>query len=307
MVREISTQEKEKEVRFQRIAYFIDSFKKLAMLQSKSCPACGSYNTFHLKRKYLCTSLRLCNDCHLMFRYPKDNLFDNIEYYQSLYQEGFTTSLPDEKHIANLINNDFNNSTKDFSNYIAILKSLRRNTGMSLLDFGCSWGYGTYQLKEAGFNAVGFEISEPRADYGRNLGMKIFSNRNKLKEAYPQGFDILFNAHVLEHLPDFYGVFEWFDSLIKPGGLFIAFCPNGNLKRISIIGEKLHEIWGKKHPMLIDSSFLKFHFTRMGWKSRFSSSPFNLEEIKEWPNGAEVVPNKEIGDELLAAAWKPFY
>ena len=123
----------------------------------KRCPYCDSQCTRLEGRKYLVLQLRRCSDCGLGFRWPKQTAEYSEEYYQESYKEGgFTTELPDKETLDKDIASGFIGSPNDFSSSIGVLKSLLPKG--RVLDYGCSWGYGTYQLQLAGFNAVGSEI-----------------------------------------------------------------------------------------------------------------------------------------------------
>ena len=75
---------------------------------------------------------------------------------------------------------NFSGTPRDINTWIGVLQFLR--PGGRVLDFGCSWGYGTYQLRQAGFDAVGFEVSRPRAKFGREkLGLNIIDSFDELK------------------------------------------------------------------------------------------------------------------------------
>lgn len=291
--------------KYSQAGYLTASLKKVLNFQSKSCPACWSGATLRVKTKYLVTSLRLCTSCGLMFRYPKDNGAENHTFYQWTYQEYHVTALPNEEELALLLERNFSDTDKDFTPYLKVLQTLAGKPGLKVLDFGCSWGYGTYQVRQAGYDAIGFEISEPRAQFGReNLELTILSDRTEAATVFTRAFDIVLASHVLEHLPSLSGVFEWLDAMMKPGALFIVFCPNGNLERAKK-GAKIHRLWGKKHPLLLDAAFLEKKFTQLGWTSRFASSPFDLNRISRWPEDNQEPLSSLLGDELLAAAWKP--
>lgn len=59
-----------------------------------------------------------------------------------------------------------------------------------VLDFGCSRGCGVHQLKQAGYDAFGFEISRPRAELGRcELGVEILDKLEDLQHILLQSID----------------------------------------------------------------------------------------------------------------------
>lgn len=291
--------------KYSQARYLLASLIKVLSFQPKSCPACWSGATLRVKTKYLVTSLHLCTNCRLMFRYPKDDGAENRAFYQWAYRENHVTALPNELELARLLERNFSDTDNDFTSYLKVLQALAGKAGLKVLDFGCSWGYGTHQLRQAGYDAVGFEISEPRAQYGqKNLGLTIVSDPTEAATIFMRAFDIILASHILEHLPNLHGVFEWLEGLMKPGALFIAFCPNGNLERAKQ-GTKIHRLWGKKHPLLLDAAFLEKKFTQLGWTSRFASSPYDLAKIRRWPEDDLDSSSPLLGDELLAVAWKP--
>lgn len=288
-----------------KLSYLMSSFKKLLSRQPAHCPVCGSPRTTHLKSKYLVTSLRLCNHCRLMFRYPKDRDADSHDFYQHSYQENRLTDLPDDGELAALLQENIPRLEWSFTPRLAVLQALGVKPGLKILDFGCSWGYGTHQLRGAGYDALGFEISALRARFGQEkLGLAIFSNRLELTCAHACSFDVILAAHVLEHLPVLGETLDWFDVLLKPRGLLVSFVPNGNLERARL-GVNLHRLWGRKHPLLLDAAFFQRHFARRGWPCRFASSPYDLVALSRWPDGNPGSSLPLLGDELLAVAWKP--
>uniref|UniRef100_A0A7C3SIA5 Class I SAM-dependent methyltransferase n=1 Tax=Desulfobacca acetoxidans TaxID=60893 RepID=A0A7C3SIA5_9BACT len=286
-----------------RFGYLAASLKKVLTFQPKSCPACWSGATLRLKTKHLITSLRLCTSCRLMFRYPKDDGGGNFAFYPHPYRENHTP-LPDSEELGLLLENNFSNTGLDFSLYLKVMQALAIKPRMKVLDFGCSWGYGTYQLCQAGYDAVGFEIRKPQAQFGQKcLGLTIFRDPLETATVFMRTFDLILASHVLEHLPYLHGVFEWLEGLMKPGALLIAFCPNGNLERARN-GAQIHQLWGQKRPLLLDASFLQTKFAQLGWTSRFASSPYDLNRISRWPE-EDSDPAPLLGEELLAVAWKP--
>ncbi|MBD2292373.1 methyltransferase domain-containing protein [Anabaena sphaerica FACHB-251] len=221
-----------------------------------SCPFCHHTQAKVLGRKYLLVQLRKCDQCGLMFRFPKEQPEENLRFYQSDYKEGLTTDLPDELSLKDLLENKFHGSSKDFSEKINLVKSYI-STG-KLLDYGCSWGYGVWQFKQAGYDSIGFEISQPRADFGRKvLGVDIISRQDEINNLEQESFDIIFSSHVIEHLPDISDVFQLFRRLLKTGGILAISVPNCNGCDIStVLNKKKSFAFGEKHTIAYDFTFL---------------------------------------------------
>ena len=176
---------------------------------------------------------------------------------------------------------------------MALLKRLKPPPAR-VLDFGCSWGYGLHQLTQAGYNAIGFEISEPRAAYGRRMiGAKILSKYSELDAQPAASFDVIYSYHVLEHLPILTGIFDRFARLLRTDGVLLMFTPNcgdgtGNLRD----GWKPHV--GGVHTMALDTLFFRKVMPAHGFEAVTLTTPFTVEEVRK---GASR--HRDDGFELL--------
>lgn len=224
----------------------------------QSCPYCGATEASVLGHKYFLIQLRKCQTCGLMFRFPKDKPVESNIYYQSHYQDvtGLATDLPDKAELQRLLETNFKDTSKDFSQKINLVQNhIYRGKA---LDYGCSWGYGVWQLNQAGYEAMGFEISRPRAEFGRKfLGVNIIDQLAEL-EKLPDGlFDLIFTNHVLEHLPDISDIFSLFWRLLNIGGVLAIFVPNcDDCDTPSGFEEKKCMAFGEDHAIAFDSNFL---------------------------------------------------
>ncbi len=237
------------------------------------CPGCGSPETAQLRRKYAVTALRECSGCGLRFRSPKGNAKQSEALYQQAYTQGFMTDCPTDEQLARLTMNGFRGTEMDFSSYIDLLRSVGLKSGDSILDFGCSWGYGSWQLSRAGFRVYSCEVSKPRAEYAKTkLGCELSSAAE-----LPRKVKCLFSAHVIEHLdaPDL--IWETARSVLSPDGFIACFCPNGNPELESTYGlHRYDQLWGKVHPLLITPRFLETTSSRHGFTARLQTSPYGL-------------------------------
>lgn len=271
--------------------------------QDKSCPYCSNIDTNLIGRKKIILHLRKCAICNLMFRWPKDAIGFNKEFYQSKYrQKGLTTDLPEPDLLDKLKKTNFRGSEKDFSEKIAVLKELVPHG--KVLDFGCSWGYSTFQLQEAGYNATGFEISKPRAEFGRNhLGVNIIDEYSDLDKIQASSYDIIFASHVLEHLPTLKGVFERFSFLLKSKGMLVLFVPNCGGENARKYGVRWGPMICEKHPLALDRVFFETALPKHGYSIKSFSEPYNPKKIKLYMSGNKT-PGDPRGDELLVCAIK---
>ena len=162
-----------------KLPYLIRSLRKIFVRRAGACPNCGETRSVTVERKYLVTSLRRCARCLLMFRTPTDSPSESARFYERDYQQGFTTHMPDDEGLKQLTGTEFRGSKKDYSYYLSVLDMLGCRAGQCVVDFGCSWGYGSHQLAHAGYDVSSFEISPSRARYAeRKLGARLWPRSN---------------------------------------------------------------------------------------------------------------------------------
>ena len=261
------------------------------------CPSCGHQTTACVARKYVVTELHRCQGCRLLFRVPIVSADDNDEFYQRSYSQGFTTELPDEPTLRRYLSDGFKGSEKDYSRYLGVLDALGVSRGSRVFDFGCSWGYGTWQLQRHGFEVDGFEISVPRGDYGRTrLGVNVTADLPEPTGAY----DVFFSAHVLEHVPSVHESVRYGFGMLKPHGIFIAFTPNGSEPFRASKPWNWMKSWGLVHPNLLDVDYY-----RRAWGAYdhlVTSSPYSFDEVKTWHDRRASTVGDLSGDELCFIA-----
>lgn len=269
--------------------------------QDTNCPYCGHSQSTVIGRKRIVLQLRRCAACALMYRWPKDTTRFNRRFYQRQYRQGMTTDTPDAEHLEKLKTSIFQGTENHLSDKIAVLKALMPRG--RVLDYGCSWGYGTFQLVAAGYDAVGFEISSPRAEFGRSrLGVTVISSECALDEL-AGSFDAVFASHVLEHLPAPSAAFDRLASLLKPRGLLLAFVPNCGGRNARELGVKWGPMCCEKHPLALDSAFFHHALPKCGFSVRTMSDPYNPDDLMR--SNAPVGEGTELsGDELMVWAKK---
>jgi len=210
-----------------------------------------------------------------------------------------TTDMPSHEELEMLKGKKFQGTSKDFSKHIEILESIGVNKGASLLDYGCSWGYGSWQFGQHGFNVNSFEISMPRAQYAlQELHIDVVTNIDEIKGEY----DVFFSSHVLEHVPSVSSVLDYAFSILRAGGLFIAFTPNGSCEHRRSCARTWHRLWGFKHPNYLDEVFYQSVFSKMPYI--IASSPYDLAELKQWTSEPKQFVGNLTGPELLIVAKK---
>lgn len=258
--------------------------------QRRWCPCCGASEATQVDRKWVYT-LNECESCRVLYRHPRETADRMHEFYQGEYSEpGLTTELPSPDELARLLENHFAGSPKDVTRVCVLLQALGLQPGQSVLDFGANWGYGTYQLRRAGFEAEAFEVSKPRAAFGRNLGIEIHTST----DAVPGPFDAVYSSHVLEHLPNPLETLRDMLQRIRPGGFVVAHTPNGSAARREGSFARFHSNWGRVHPTLLSDRFVLENFPDQPVFLSTSSDPA---PVRAWGRDDRLV--EETGGEEL--------
>lgn len=278
-----------------KLSYFGICLSKRLRGLKFDCPSCGNGRSRRVARKFLVTELMRCESCALMFRVPTTTVAENAKFYQESYRQGFTSDTPTDDQLDRLLVAGFRGSEKDYSIYLAVLKALGATPGQRLLDFGCSWGYGSWQMAQAGYKVSAFEISRARCAYARQrLGVDAHFEIDRV----PLGpFDVFFSAHVLEHVPSVESVFRFAASRLKPGGLFVAFTPNGSEAFRQTNPAQWQKLWNMVHPNFLDDVFYRKRFP----DSILASNPYDLNSLASWTADRRGAKHDLSGIELLVA------
>lgn len=282
----------------QRVRYLarclIDRFRD----ECTRCPCCGSTSASAIKSKRFVTKLVRCRGCQLLFRIPQDRPNFNNEFYQEEYESGFTTTCPSENDLREMLARHFRGTGKNITDKVEVLRALGVASQARILDFGASWGYSTWQLREAGFQAEGFEVSRPRAEYGRQkLAVPIADKLSDLRGP----FDVFFSIHVLEHLPSPTMAFDLATSVLRPGGLFVAYTPNGSSDCMRANPKLYHKSWGRLHPLYLDDVYYCHQLPdlpKLLVSSKYGAQ-VDIRQLKEWDRKNDRVLDLTNGD-LLA-------
>ena len=283
-----------------KTAYLLRSIQGLFAPERLTCPNCGHPHALTVARKYLVTRLRRCGRCELLFRVPTDDPAKNRDYYEHEYSQGITTEMPSDEFLTALLRENFAGSEKDWTYYNRVLRSLGLIVGARVFDFGCSWGYGSYQMSAAGYSVVAFDVAPTRRRFARDkLGVAVVED--PLAAVSDLGlagtFDCFFTAHVLEHLPKPCAVFDLAAKLLRPGGLFVSFTPNG-CEPAKALHPEWNKWWGEVHPNMIDDRFLDRAFEQS--PRVVGSSPVG--EVQLPPTATMWYLNDLSGSELFFAA-----
>jgi SAM-dependent methyltransferase len=269
------------------------------------CPSCGGEPDDILDRRFLVLTLARCQQCGLLYRQPTDTAKRTNQYYQGEYHDSNITDIPTDAELRELVNSNFATQWHRGSQ-VALVRHLTGPGNFKILDYGCSWGYALYQFLQAGFIADGFELGCSRADFAAKwLHVPVYSNLADVKGPYRA----VIASHVYEHVPALESLLKRLKDTIEPGGFFISITPNGNTAFRAENPYLWSRLWGHRHPVYIDVTYLLSQF--IGWdacaitRRAFSNESFPpLEWINETALNSRTV-YEQGGDELVFIARKP--
>jgi SAM-dependent methyltransferase len=258
-----------------RLKYLLAGARR-RLIRSSVCPCCGTPGGKPVDRKFVYLLMR-CEQCEVLFRHPAETPAEMAAFYQAEYkQAGLTTDLPDDAELRRLIDSNFAKSDKDFAFLPVILQSLGIGPGARILDYGANWGYNVYQLRKAGYQAEGYEISKPRAAFAKKLGVEIQTDL----AAIMGRFDAVYSGHVLEHVPDPRASIREQIRLLGGPGYVIGHTPNGSEDRHRQSPTGFHTAWGQVHPVLLTDEFVIRNFGELA--AFISSETASPSALAEW-------------------------
>jgi 2-polyprenyl-3-methyl-5-hydroxy-6-metoxy-1,4-benzoquinol methylase len=177
--------------------------------------------------------LNRCSACGFVYLSSWQESLANAEqlydYYSDLTDEDLT-----ERH-----------STQNRARQQALLQRLSSYTaGRKLLDVGCGDGQLLQTAGEAGWEAVGIDLSDAAVALCRRRGLDASNTDFFDRSLDARRFDVIVMSELIEHVPAPQRFLSRAESLLEPGGVLYLTTPNfGSLAR-----RMLAERWSVMHP-----------------------------------------------------------
>lgn len=283
---------------WQKLRYLVRS--TLNFGQTKQCPNCGGQTLRVLDTKYVVTRLYKCESCKLNFRFPVDSKEFSEEFYQEEYKADYSeisssiTDLPSDEELTKMMESNFYGK-RDYSPFV---NALHKSPPAKIVDYGSSWGYSVFQLKKAGFDAEGFDVSRSRAKFGEKLGVIIHSTPASMRDQN----DVIMSSHAIEHLPVISDFVSLAASKLVKDGIFISFSPNGSPEFRAREPYNFHVNWGLLHPNYLDVEFAVNTFKKNPYLILTDDWRYDLSILEKWDGRSQIISNKRDGQELLIIA-----
>lgn len=164
-----------------------------------------------------------CCDCYFIYS-GKLMRGDALDAY---YQKGFGSKRHEQGQSINAKINAW-----------AIQKLLPSKMIQNHLDVGAGYGFLVKEMcSQFGIDAVGVEVSQQEATYGKNhLGLDI-RNCTLSESGLPMGsYDLVTSFEVIEHIPDPSAFIDEMLTYVKPGGYLLVMTDNFESETVRALG-----------------------------------------------------------------------
>jgi SAM-dependent methyltransferase len=185
-----------------------------------------------------------CNTAFAMPRTDTDNLYELIykhaesirgyNNYLKLYREIKSKKKP----LRYLVSNSL-----IFWAVVHILKKKKISKTDNILEVGTGFGYLTYALHEAGYNALGLDISEEAINKAIQYFGNYYIHADVLKYAdiHPESMNVIVLTEVIEHIEAPMEFIRALVKLLKKGGHIILTTPNKSYYPVDAV-------WSSENP-----------------------------------------------------------
>ncbi len=113
----------------------------------------------------------------------------------------------------------------------SIIKFAAADKKSQVLDYGCNTGRHASNVKQAyGYNVIGADINPAAITVCKKKGIPAELITPNFLNHYKSSFDIIINAHVLEHVKDPKNLLFNIRGLLKEGGTFVIAIPQERIR-----------------------------------------------------------------------------
>jgi SAM-dependent methyltransferase len=232
------------------------------MAATRPCPGCGSDAAPRPLLSKGTWSYATCPDCGLVHLDPVPSPDESA----ALYGESYFTGGGVGEYIDYAADEDLHRINT--RSHIARLARARKGPPGRLLDFGCAHGFVADELRAAGWDVEGVEISDVAAQYARDrFGLTVSPDFDKAIAANGEGaFDVITFFQVLSQLPSSAAALDSALALLRPGGMVMVESSNRGGTIARAMGRHWHLIAPPSVISLFDPETLDGLLRRRGFE-----------------------------------------
>lgn len=187
----------------------------------ESCIICNGKVTEDVKSNNY--SYYKCQHCFTSQILPQPSNALLIDYYKRFHLSDLEGGCYDSVE---------NRMQADFSAKIQILREYVHTEKLSLLDVGCGKGFFVKEMENAGFDAMGIDISASGIDYAKRI-LKVKAEQKSIEElaadsSYNVKFDCITLWATIEHISNPYSLLNAINKCLKKNGLLFLDTGLGN-------------------------------------------------------------------------------
>ena len=205
-----------------------------------------------------------CGQCEAIYLYPYLTESQEKEFYAKEFEKFMSSRVGDhrdwsgaEKHIET--NQD---------QVIRRLKFLEEHlqSGMDILEIGCSSGFMLNEFRNKGLKTTGIEPSGEFLEFVKKAGHNSYESLQELENSEPdKKFDVITHFFVFEHIANPYDFLKETLDLLKPGGCIIAEIPSATDALTSLYSIDAFErfYWSIAHHYYYTPNSLRYVLDKM--------------------------------------------
>ena len=219
-----------------------------------------------------------CKNCDFAFTAP----LPPAEEFEVFYEEDYTDS--EDWRTCNRLS---------VNEYWSHLRPFFPDKPFRFLEVGGAFGHFSAKVKsDTEASVVMLECGKSAANHARDeLGLEVvqsfYENYHPVKK-----FDIIFSAHVIEHVRDVRAYFEHSAKMLNPGGSIILITPNGGAWKFRFFGaswcwastEHLHFLSPKSARLLAGQTGFTDCISRALRPSHWRYPGFLIGFVSRWKN-----------------------
>lgn len=156
-----------------------------------------------------------CRDCRFVFTNPRirrgsEGLVYN-ESKKNLYKDNrhLILGTPENRILAR------ERKLKHWPVLMKVLCLADRRVPLTLLDYGCGFGYTLSLARELGIEGKGIDVDQTRLAYCRQQELKVYTLEEFLAEKNDAAFDLIICESIIEHLTDLDSFMTFIKSVSK--------------------------------------------------------------------------------------------
>jgi 2-polyprenyl-3-methyl-5-hydroxy-6-metoxy-1,4-benzoquinol methylase len=187
-----------------------------------------------------------------------------------------------------------------------------------LLDVGCGDGSFLHRMRQLGWAVAGVDFDDAAIQNAKlNYALELYTGDLSSVELPSNSFDAITLSHVIEHVPDFFGLLGETHRLLKPGGQLVVTTPNGDSMGHKMFGRNWFGLDAPRHLQIFSMNALNVLAARINFvRSKifstaanadiFIGASYSIKESADHRTSAQPAPNVLRTIRAIKAQYKEY-